>query len=85
MLFKPSKNLKDIPGWGNKVLDWLRDRNQLTSAELIELTGLSATDLWVVLEHLDSEGKIELLQDKTCWQLTKQQRIRDRKNASHSD
>ena len=85
VLFKPSKDLEDLPGWGNTVLNLLRAEARLTSAQIIEKTGLSTTDVWVVIEFLSNDGKIEPSSDQMHWQLTKQQRIKDRKNASRTN
>lgn len=82
MLFKPSKDLTNVPDWENKAIAAIHQKQQLNSVELSEIIKLQLMDTFVILDRLSRSQRIEITPDGKHWQLTAEERIRLRKRGS---
>lgn len=82
VLFKPSKELVNVPEWENKAIAYIQQRQQVNSVELSTGINLKLMDTFVILDRLSKARRIEIAPDGKHWQLTAEERIRLRKRGN---
>lgn len=84
-MFNPSPNLTNIPDWENKAIAHLKQHTKATASEISNGINLPLMDTFTILNRLATSKRIEVAPDGERWQLTADERIKNRKRGDHAD
>lgn len=85
VLFKPNKNLTNVPELANQAIRYMSTRSQTNSVELSKELSLPLTDTFFIINKLSETQRIELTPDKKHWRLTAEERRRLRRRNANEE